>query len=252
MSESEIDNSMETFMTLFNKMFSETKYNLQALNKRMESMDKTFSNILLLSSDKPFDEENQENINDENINKNKDIYPKMKKNNSKNKMTEQDLDEIERMFRNIDDDTPAYYPPAKNEKKEIKEQNIFLNKKRKPKDKEKDKDKNIIKDPKNFYNDIKELLKNYSLDNDDDKDKDKKDDTNKKEEKKGKRGRKKKEKKEINEESESNEDVDYLVPEKNDGYSKFKEFKELQKKVGNNNYNKSSDEEDDDELDSDF
>ena len=187
MSESEIDNSMETFMTLFNKMFSETKYNLQALNKRMESMDKTFSNILLLSSDKPFDEENQENINDENINKNKDIYPKMKKNNSKNKMTEQDLDEIERMFRNIDDDTPAYYPPAKNEKKEIKEQNIFLNKKRKPKDKEKDKDKNIIKDPKNFYNDIKELLKNYSLDNDDDKDKDKKDDINKKEEKKGKK-----------------------------------------------------------------
>ena len=59
-------------------------------------------------------------------------------------------------------------------------------------------------------------------------------------------------KKIINEESESNEDVDYLVPEKNDGYSKFKEFKELQKKVGNNNYNKSSDEEDDDELDSDF
>ena len=46
--------------------------------------------------------------------------------------------------------------------------------------------------------------------------------------------------------------MDYLVPEKNDGYSKFKEFKELQKKVGNNNYNKSSDEEDDDELDSDF
>ena len=111
----------------------------------------------------------------------------MKKNNSKNKMTEHYLDEIERMFRNIDDDTPAYYPPAKNEKKEIKEQNIFLNKKRKPKDKEKDKDKNLIKDPKNFYNDIKELLKNYSLDNDDDKDKDKKDDINKKEEKKKKK-----------------------------------------------------------------
>ena len=36
MDEPEIDNSMETFMTLFNKMFSETKYNLQALNKRME------------------------------------------------------------------------------------------------------------------------------------------------------------------------------------------------------------------------
>ena len=96
MSEPEIDNSMETFMTLFNKMFSETKYNLQALNKRMESMDKCFCNILLLSSDKPFDEENleenNENSNNENINQ--DNIPKRKKNNTKNpknknnKMTE--------------------------------------------------------------------------------------------------------------------------------------------------------------------
>ena len=46
--------------------------------------------------------------------------------------------------------------------------------------------------------------------------------------------------------------MDYLVPEKNDGYSKFKEFKELKKKVGNKIYNKSSDEDDEDELDSDF
>ena len=69
MSEPEIDNSMETFMTLFNKMFSETKYNLQALNKRMESMDKCFCNILLLSSDKPFDEENLEENNENSNNK---------------------------------------------------------------------------------------------------------------------------------------------------------------------------------------
>ena len=257
-SEPEIDNSMETFMTLFNKMFSETKYNLQALNKRMESMDKTFSNILLLTSNKPFDEENQENINDENIKE--DNLPKKKKSNSttknnKNKMTEQELDEIEKMFRNIEDDTPIY--STQNIKKDAKEQNnSFLNKKRKKKN-EKEKESNLIKDPKNFYNDIKELLKNYSLDNEDDKDKNKielqKENKEPNEKTKRKRGRKKKVKgTEEESESESNEDVDYLVPEKNDGYSKFKEFKELQKKVGNKIYNKSSDEEDDDELDSDI
>ena len=125
MSEPEIDNSMETFMTLFNKMFSETKYNLQALNKRMESMDKCFCNVLLLSSDKPFDEENIEENKDiqNNENINEDNIPKRKRNayntskNKKNKMTEEDLDEIEKMFRNIDED-PTPNPPY-DEKKNI-------------------------------------------------------------------------------------------------------------------------------------
>ena len=165
MSEPEIDNSMETFMTLFNKMFSETKYNLQALNKRMESMDKCFCNVLLLSSDKPFDEENIEENKDiqNNENINEDNIPKRKRNayntskNKKNKMTEEDLDEIEKMFRNIDED-PTPNPPY-NEKKNIE---IFLNKKRKNK---KTEEKNEIKDSKNLFNDIKELLKTYSLDN---------------------------------------------------------------------------------------
>ena len=57
-----VDNAIEQFMTLFNKMFSETKYNLQALNKRMESLDKCFNNIMLLKSDKPFEEENEQNF----------------------------------------------------------------------------------------------------------------------------------------------------------------------------------------------
>ena len=161
MSEPEIDNSMETFMTLFNKMFSETKYNLQALNKRMESMDKCFCNVLLLSSDKPFDEENIEENNDiqNNENINEDNIPKRKRNayntskNKKNKMTEEDLDEIEKMFRNIDED-PTPNPPN-DEKKNIE---IFLNKKRKNK---KTEEKNEIKDSKNLFNDIKELLKTY-------------------------------------------------------------------------------------------
>ena len=248
MSEPEVDNSMETFMTLFNKMFSETKYNLQALNKRMESMDKCFCNVLLLTSDKPFDEENleenNENQNDENINR--DNIQKRKRNtfnepkNKKNKMTAQDLDEIERMFRNIDED------PVPNTTSPKKENKDFLNKKRKKQVKENKEETNEIKE-KNLFKDIKELLKTYSLD----KDEEDKNGNKEKEKIKKKRGRKKK--KENDEESNgSNGDIDYLVPEKNDGYSKFKEFKELQKKVGNQNYNKSSDEEDYDEIDSDF
>ena len=247
MSEPEIDNSMETFMTLFNKMFSETKYNLQALNKRMESMDKCFCNVLLLSSDKPFDEENIEENNDiqNNENINEDNIPKRKRNayniskNKKNKMTEEDLDEIEKMFRNIDEDpTPN---PSYNEKKNIE---IFLNKKRKNK---KTEEKNEIKDSKNLFNDIKELLKTYSLDNEEEN----KNEIKNEEKPKKKRGRKKK--KENDSESNEDGDVDYLVPEKNDGFSKFKEFKELKKKVGNNIYNKSSEEDDDeDDIDSDF
>ena len=253
MSEPEVDNSMETFMTLFNKMFSETKYNLQALNKRMESMDKCFCNVLLLNSDKPFDEENLEenndnNQNDENINQ--DNFPKRKKNtynapkNKKSKMTEEELDEIEKMFRNIDEDQ------IPNPQIKEKEKSDFLNKKRKKAQRKEKEEKNEIKESKNLFKDIKELLKTYSLNNDDEDKKEKKEE--KEEEKiKKKRGRKKK-KENDSDSNESNDDVDYLVPEKNDGYSKFKEFKELQKKVGNKNYYKSSDEDDYDDIDSDF
>ena len=195
MSEPEVDNSMETFMTLFNKMFSETKYNLQALNKRMESMDKCFCNILLLNSDKPFDEENLEeennnNQNDENINQ--DNFPKRKKNtynvpkNKKSKMTEEELDEIEKMFRNIDED------PIPNPQIKEKEKSDFLNKKRKKAQRKEKEEKNEIKESKNLFKDIKELLKTYSLNNDDEDKKEKKEE---KEEKiKKKRGRKKRKK----------------------------------------------------------
>ena len=149
MSEPEVDNSIETFMTLFNKMFSETKYNLQALNKRMESMDKCFCNVLLLNSDKPFDEENIEENNElqnNNENINQDNFIRRKKNNfstgknKKNKMTEEELDEIEKMFRNIDDD-PVPNPISKeknNQKllnKKIKNKNTIKKKKNKMKKK---------------------------------------------------------------------------------------------------------------------
>lgn len=244
-SDQEIDNSMETFMTLFNKMFSETKYNLQALNKRMESMDKCFNNVLLLTTDKAFDEQNEEeNQNDENVNKNNIQNNIRSSTNSYNyqrkkktgKMTSKELDEIEKMFKDIDEPNIDY--------------TSFINKKRNNK-------KSIPPaqgtDPKNYYHDIQELLKNYSLDNDnDEKDKGKADNKNinkKGETKKGKRGRKKKVV-ENNISSESNADIDYLVNEKNDGYTKFKEFKELKKKMNNRKYN-SSDEEDDDYIDDD-
>ena len=249
MSESEIDNSMETFMTLFNKMFSETKYNLQALNKRMESMDKCFNNVLLLTSDKPFDEEspenekndeNNENINIDNYQKNKYNSYNTKNKKQKSKITSKELDEIEKMFRDIDDPKENYNTffvgKKRNRKKEVAP---------------------IITDPKNYYHDIQELLKNYSLDNDEDKNKidlnNIKGEQTNEENKKKKRGRKKKIIKENNESSESNADVDYLVPEKNDGYSKFKEFKELKKKMDNKKYGEYSDEEEiDDDLDSDY
>ena len=254
MDEPEIDNSMETFMTLFNKMFTETKYNLQALNKRMESMDKCFNNVLLLSSDKPFDEvnpdkeeqndQNNENINSDNFDNNNN-YKNKKNKKQKGKMTSKDLDEIEKMFKDIDEPNDNY-------------NTFFIGKKRNNK-------KNTVAptdlDPKNYYHDIQELLKNYSLDNDnDEKDKtnintikNKKEIKNDENKKKGKRGRKKKIIDDKNVTSESNADVDYLVPEKNDGYSKFKEFKELKKKMNNKQYSKYSDEEEiDDDLDSDF
>jgi len=208
MSDLEVDNSMETFMTLFNKMFSETKYNLQALNKRMEGMDKFFSNVILLTSDKPFDEVNEEEEDEKDENFNSDNLNKKSKsaNKIKGKMTSEEIDEMEKMF--IDIDKPS-----------------FINKKR-------NEEKNLVTDPKSYYADIQKLLKSYSLD----KDKDEK--------KKGKRGRKKKK---IEKDSESNAEVDYVVPEKSDGFSKFKEFKELKNKM-NKKGNKYSDEEGSDDI----
>ena len=93
----EADNSIEHFMTLFNKMFSETKYNLQALNKRMESLDKCFNNIMLLNSDKPFEEEEEQKID-----KYKSQYMPCEESSKNLKITSKELDEIERMFYEIE------------------------------------------------------------------------------------------------------------------------------------------------------
>ena len=155
-------------------------------------------------------------------------------------MTSKELDEIEKMFKNIDEPDENY-------------NTFFIGKKRNNKKKDV---APLGTDPKNYYQDIKELLKNYSLDNDNNEDNNSNTKNNKKEiqndenKKKGKRGRKRKKIEEKELSSESNADVDYLVPEKNDGYSKFKEFKELKKKMNSKKYSNFSDEEEDeDDLD---
>lgn len=48
------------FIGLFMKMFTETKYNLQALNKRFDYFEKCLNNVMLLNSNEPFDEDPQE------------------------------------------------------------------------------------------------------------------------------------------------------------------------------------------------
>lgn len=47
------------FIGLFMKMFTETKYNLQALNKRFDYFEKFLNNVMLLNSNEPFDEDPQ-------------------------------------------------------------------------------------------------------------------------------------------------------------------------------------------------
>lgn len=133
----EIDNSIEEFMTLFNKMFSDTKYNLQALNKRVESMDICFNNIMLLKSDKPFDERENEQKSKLNSNEDKNINLKI---------TSKELDEIERMFREM-------YEPKMHK-------NIYIKKKRYNK-------KNNIRINGKVNNPISKMKKKYNNKNED-------------------------------------------------------------------------------------
>ena len=147
-------NGIEKFMTSFNKMFTETKYNLQALNQRFESMGKCFNNILLLNTNKPFDEVNP----DELLNSSSSIKqksPKKKKQNTKknkNKITSIDLDEIEKTLKNIDE------PQKQN--------NTFINKKRNKTSTKKNKDisemiHNIKKDKEKNINESESSYSSY-------------------------------------------------------------------------------------------
>lgn len=49
--------SFENFMFLFSKLFNETKYNLQSLNKRFESLEKCINNICILNTEESFNED---------------------------------------------------------------------------------------------------------------------------------------------------------------------------------------------------
>lgn len=52
--------SFENFMFLFSKLFNETKYNLQSLNKRFESLEKCMNNVCILNTEEPFNEDENE------------------------------------------------------------------------------------------------------------------------------------------------------------------------------------------------
>ena len=49
--------TFENFMFLFSKLFNESKYNLQSLNKRFEYLEKCINNICILNTEEPFNED---------------------------------------------------------------------------------------------------------------------------------------------------------------------------------------------------
>ena len=119
---------LEEFMNLFAQMLNQIKYNLQSFNNKCDSMDKCFNNVLLLKSNRPFDEEEnheeevQKQIDnfyseDNHNNTNGQKKHSKKKNKENLKITSKELNNIGKMFEDINS----------NNKK-----NDFLEKKRKP------------------------------------------------------------------------------------------------------------------------
>ena len=101
---------LEEFMNHFDELLSQIKYNLQSFNKKCDSMDRCFGNVLLLKSNKPFDEEeNQEDemqkqidelyseYNPNNMNKKQS----KRKNKENLKITSKELNNIEKMFEDM-------------------------------------------------------------------------------------------------------------------------------------------------------
>ena len=119
---------LEEFMNLFSQMLNQIKYNLQSFNNKCDSMDRCFNNVLLLKSNRPFDEEEkheeevQKQINDlySEYNPN-NAYDQKKKKNKRNKdtlkITSKELNNIGKMFEDINSN---------------KKKNSFLEKKKKP------------------------------------------------------------------------------------------------------------------------
>ena len=98
-------------MNLFDQMLNQIKYNLQSFNKKCDSMDRCFNNILLLKSNKPFDEE--ENLEDNyqkeidylysNYNPNNPKKQSKKRNRETIKITSKELNNIEKMFEDMNE-----------------------------------------------------------------------------------------------------------------------------------------------------
>ena len=131
--------TLENFMFLFSKLFNESKYNLQSLNKRFESLEKCVNNVCILNTDEPFNE-----------NVNEDDEPM--------ELTMADLEFIEKEF------SPEKKIKSKKEKKENekkkkektktkKEKKIEKNKKKKNSSKEKNSKKINVKNILHNIND---------------------------------------------------------------------------------------------------
>ncbi len=124
--------TFENFMFLFSKLFNESKYNLQSLNKRFESLEKCINNICILNTEESFNED----VNEE---------------DEPMELTMADLDLIEREFS-----------PEKKSKKE-KEKKEKEKKERKKKEKNKKK-KSSSKDIKNNKIKVKKIINNIKDD----------------------------------------------------------------------------------------
>ena len=107
------DNTIEEFMTNFNRMFTGTKYNLQALNKRISSMDKCFNNIMLLNSSKNFEEGSCSEKNQKSVNLD---------------ISSNEFDELEKIFKEIEDTKPLkkYNGKRKRESSDEEEGSLYI------------------------------------------------------------------------------------------------------------------------------
>ena len=123
---------LEEFMNHFDELLSQIKYNLQSFNKKCDSMDRCFGNVLLLKSNKPFDEEeNQEDemqkqidelyseYNPNNMNKKQS----KKKNRENLKITNKELNNIEKMFEDMNHNKKN---TKKKENKDVLLRNICM------------------------------------------------------------------------------------------------------------------------------
>lgn len=157
------------FIGLFMKMFNETKYNLQALNKRFDYIDKFLNNVMLLNSSEPFDEEPQEEeemispADMEYIAKNyidsdeKKEEKKTKKKQKRKRSEEEDEDDffksdnvrnIRSLFDKKEEDDDDTLPNKVNPEKKVLKYSEFL------KIKQKEKENNIKKESVNKFTNI--------------------------------------------------------------------------------------------------